>query len=125
MNYVGIDVSKYKHDCFVVTDLGEVLNEGFSFANNAQGFSALLKELEKSAKENLRIGFEATGNYSVNLKLFLEKNGYSFMEINPVFIKEHIKSQSLRRTKTDKLDAKAIANYLSSKEYLPHKTAFY
>jgi len=88
MNYAGIDISKYKHDCFIITDLGEVLNKGFSFANNTEGFSTLLNELRKSDKENLRIGFEATGNYSINLKLFLEKNGYSFMEINPVLIKE-------------------------------------
>ena len=125
MNYAGIDISKYKHDCFIITDLGEVLNKGFSFANNTEGFSTLLNELRKSDKENLRIGFEATGNYSINLKLFLEKNGYSFMEINPVLIKEHIKSQSLRRTKTDKLDAMAIANYLAAKAYLPHRTSFY
>jgi len=125
MNNVGIDISKYKHDCFIVTDFGEVLNEGFSFENNAKGFSELLNELRKSDKENLRIGFESTGNYSINLKLFLEKNGYSFMEINPILVKEHIKSQSLRRTTTDKLSAMAIANYLVAKEYLPHLTSFY
>lgn len=125
MTYAGIDISKYKHDCFIITDLGEVRNEGFSFSNNAEGFSVLLNELRKSDTETLRIGFEATGNYSINLKLFLEKNGYSFMEINPLLIKEHIKSQSLRRTKTDKLDAVAIAGYLAAKEYLPHQTSFY
>jgi hypothetical protein len=103
MNCVGIDIAKHKHDCFIITELGEVLNEGFSFENNAKGFSALLDELKKSGRETIRIGFESTGNYSINLKLFLEKNGYSFMEINPVLVKEHIKSQSLRRTTTDKL----------------------
>lgn len=39
MNYVGIDISKYKHDGFIITDLGEVVNEGFSFTNNAEGFA--------------------------------------------------------------------------------------
>lgn len=125
MNYAGIDISKHKHDCFIVADFGEVVNEGFSFANNAEGFSTLLGVLRKCDNQNLKIGFEATGNYSINLKLFLEKNGYSFMEINPILIKEHIKSTSLRRTKTDRLDAMSIANYLAAKEYLPHRTSFY
>ncbi len=125
MNYAGIDISKHKHDCFIVSDFGEVISESFSFKNNADGFSILLSELRKCDKENLRIGFESTGNYSINLKLFLEKNGYSFMEINPILIKEHIKSMSLRKTKTDKLDAMAIASYLADKPYLPHRTSFY
>lgn len=125
MNYVGIDISKYKHDCFIITDFGEVVNEGFSFTNNAEGFAALLGELKKMDADNVRIGFESTGHYGVNLKLFLEKSGYSFMEINPVFVKEYIKSQSLRRTHTDRLDPKHIAGYLMEKAYRPHQTSFY
>jgi len=125
MNYIGIDISKYKHDCFIMTDLGEVINEGFSFTNNAEGFVMLQKELELCKKGNIQIGFEATGNYGINLKLFLERIGYDYMEINPLLIKEYIKSQTLRRTKTDKLDAKAIAGYLLEKGYRPNQTSFY
>jgi transposase len=125
MNYAGIDISKCKHDCFILSDFGEVVNEGFSFANNAEGFKALEKELNLCGKGNVRIGFEATGNYSINLKLFLEKNGYDFMEINALLVKEYIKSNSLRRTTTDKLSARAIAGYIHAKEYRPHQMDFY
>lgn len=76
MNYVGIDISKYKHDLFILTDLGEVVNAGFTFANNAKGFGQLQKELELCGQGNVRIGLEATGNYGINLKLFLEKIGF-------------------------------------------------
>ena len=125
MNYAGIDISKYKHDCFILSDLGEIVNEGFSFANNAEGFRRLQKELERCGQDNVRIGFEATGNYGINLKLFLERIGFDYMEINPLLIKEHIRSNTLRRTKTDKLDAKAITDYLLAKAYQPHPTSFY
>lgn len=125
MNYAGIDISKYKHDCFILSDFGEVVNAGFTFTNNADGFRLLQKELEHFGKGNVRIGFEATGNYGINLKLFLEKIGFDYMEINPLLIKEHIRSNTLRRTKTDKLDAIAITGYLLSKEYQPHRTSFY
>ncbi len=125
MNYVGIDISKYKHDCFIMTDLGEVINDGFSFTNNAGGFAMLQRELELCGKGNVRIGFEATGNYGINLKLFLERIGYDYMEINPLLIKEYIKGKTLRRTKTDKLDAAAIAGYILAEGYRPHQTSFY
>ena len=125
MNYAGIDISKYKHDCFITTEFGDVVNAGFAFTNNAEGFALLQTELERCGRGNVRIGFEATGNYGINLKLFLERAGFDFMEINPLLIKEHIKSNTLRRTKTDRLDAKAIADYIIAKEYKPHRTTFY
>lgn len=125
MNYAGIDISKYKHDCFILSDFGEVIHAGFSFANNVEGFKTLEQELRKCGEGNVRIGLEATGNYGINLKLFLEKIGFDYMEINPMLIKQHIKSTTLRRTKTDKLDAKAIADYIKEREYRPNPEGFY
>jgi len=125
MNYAGIDVSKYKHDCCIITEFGDVINEGFTFTNNAEGFGRLQKELEQCGTGNVRIGFEATGNYGINLKLFLEGLGYEYMEINPLLVKEYIRSNTLRRTTTDKLCARAIAGYISEKKYRPHPTSFY
>ena len=124
MIYVGIDIAKFKHDYFIFNDFGEILGDG-TFTNTAEGFALLLKELQKCGNDLIKIGFESTGNYSVNLKLFLEKNGYSFMEINPVLVKEYRKSQSLRRTTTDKLCAKDIAGYIAEKDYRAHPTGFY
>lgn len=126
MYYVGIDISKYKHDCFICTETGEVIQENLSFANTNEGFCELLnllKSLDNSKK--IRIGFEATGHYGMNLKLFLEKNNYSFMEFNPALVKKFIAGQTLRRTKTDKKDAIQITKYLISVDYKPHPTQFY
>ena len=125
MIYAGIDISKHKHDCFILSDFGEVVNAGFSFTNTAKGFARLQKELEGYEQANIRIGFEATGNYAVNLKLFLEKNGFDYMEINPFLAKEYTRSISLRRTVNDKICAKNIANYLCERVYNPNPTDFY
>ena len=124
MTFVGIDISKYKHDCFIVNDLGEVIEPVFSFENNASGVAKLSSALDK-IKDEKRIGFEATGHYGLNLKHFLITSGNSFMEINPVLIKKYIQSHSLRRTKTDKLDATIIASYLSSVEFKPYPASLY
>lgn len=126
MYFFGIDISKYKHDCFIATETGEVINEHFSFENNRKGFDELLLLLNSlNPNYEKRIGFEATGNYSMNLKLFLEKNDLSFMEFNPYTIKQFIKAQTLRRTKTDKADAFNIATKLMSVPYKPYPKQFY
>ena len=126
MYFVGIDISKYKHDCFVCTETGEVIETNLSFQNTNEGFNQLLNLLKfiDNSKE-IRIGFEATGHYGMNLKLFLEKNNYSFMEFNPKLVKEFISGQTLRKTKTDKKDAYQITKYLISVDYKPHPKQFY
>ena len=126
MYYVGIDVSKYKHDCFIVTSDGEVIRESFSFGNDHDGFQTLLSALDPLGDHsNIRIGFEATAHYTLNLKLFLENAHYSFMEFNPVLLSKFNKSQTLRRTKTDAIDCAAIARWLMTVEYKPYPIGFY
>ena len=125
MIYVGIDISKYKHDCFICKDTGEVIVENLSFDNNKKGFQQLLDLLKPYDNSNVHIGLEATGHYGWNLKLFLEKNNYSFMEFNPLLVKEFYKSLTLRKTKTDKADAIVIARKLMSVPYKPNSKLFY
>lgn len=126
MYFVGIDISKYKHDCFICTETGEVIEENLSFTNTNEGFIQLLNLLKSlDNNQKIRIGFEATGHYGMNLKLFLEKNNYSFMEFNPALVKRFISTQTLRRTKTDKKDAMLITKYLISVDYKPHPKQFY
>ena len=125
MIYVGIDISKYKHDCFICKDTGEVIVENLFFTNNKKGFQQFLDLLKPYDNSNVRIGLEATGHYGLNLKLFLEKNNYSFMEFNPLLVKEFKKSLTLRRTKTDKVDSIVICQKLMSVPYKPNSKLFY
>ena len=125
MTYIGIDISKYKHDCFICNDTGEVIVENLSFENTKKGFQQFLDLLKSYDNDNVHIGLEATGHYGLNLKLFLEKNNYTFMEFNPLLVKEFKKSLSLRRTKTDKVDATIICQKLMSVPYKPNSKLFY
>ena len=128
MYLIGIDIAKYKHDCFIIDNNGQVIRDSFSFDNSQEGFLYLLdvlKSLDRSQK--IKIGLEATGHYGTNLKLFLNDHGYSFMEFNPLLVKRFASSHSLRRTKTDKCDASLIASVLSDPtiKYKPYRFSSY
>ena len=124
--FIGLDLSKYKHDCFITNENGEVIKDTFSFNNDFIGFNTLLNVLQSlDSIQEKRIGLEATGHYGSNLKIFLEENNFSFMEINPILISRFSKATTLRRTKTDKIDARLIALYLSTVDYKPYPTKSY
>ena len=124
MYFVGIDISKFKHDCAIIDELGDVITTSWSFNNDCEGFS-LFRELLNALDGEMRIGFESTGHYGHNLKMFLESNNFSFMEINPLLISRFVRGKSLRKTKTDSLDAQSIAQYLMTVEYKPYPPSFY
>ena len=69
MVYVGIDVAKDKHDCYIVNSDGEVLAEVFTISNNLDGFNLLFQRLQSVAPDlsNIKVGLEATGHYSYNI----------------------------------------------------------
>ncbi len=123
--YIGIDISKYKHDFCIISNTGEVIVENSSFENNKKGFQYLLEQLKPYNKSEVHIAFEATGHYSLNLELFLINQGYSFMRMNPLVIHQFLKTRSLRRTKTDKADSLTIANYLMSVPFKPNSNLLY
>ena len=123
--YIGIDISKYKHDFCIISNTGEVIVENSSFENNKKGFQYFLDQLKSYNKSECQIAFEATGHYSLNLELFLIDQGYSFMKTNPLVIHQFLKARSLRRTKTDKADSLTIANYIMSVPYKPNSNLLY
>ena len=124
MYFIGIDISKFKHDCAVIDDSGKIITPSWSFTNDSEGFSQL-KLLLDSLDSETRIGLESTGHYGMNLKLFLETNNFSFMEFNPLLINRFVKSKSLRKTKSDSIDCVMIARYLMTVEYKPYLSSFY
>ena len=119
MLLIGIDVAKDKHDCFICDSEGNVIKDVFTFSNDREGFNLLLSFMPTSS-ENVKVGLEATGHYSLNLINFLIDNGYSPVVFNPLQINLFRKAHTLRKTKTDKIDAKLIALMLSSSDAKPH-----
>ena len=113
---VGIDVSKDKHDCFIVNSEGEVLADVFTIHNTMDGFNFLLQRIRDCTmpQDKIKVGLEATGHYSYNLLGFLLDNGLTTYVLNPLRTNLYRKSLSLRKTKTDRVDARTIAHMLLS-----------
>lgn len=61
---------------------------------------------------DIKVGLEATGHYHLNLLRSLLDNGLPSFVINPLHTNLFRKGQSLRKTKTDKIDAASIAMML-------------
>ncbi len=125
MTYVGIDVAKDKHDCYIVNSDGEVLADVFTIPNDQIGFNLLFQTLQSVAPDlsKVKVGLEATGHYSYNILGFLLDKGLPTFVINPLHTNLFRKSTSLRRTKTDKVDARTIAAMLASDVVLTSYTA--
>ena len=116
MIFVGIDVAKDKHDCFIMNLEGEVLFNAFTVSNNKTGFDELYQKIKSCSADlsNIKVGLEATGHYSYNILGYLIDKGLPAFVINPLHTNLYRKSLSLRKTKTYKVDARIIAMMLMS-----------
>lgn len=116
MIYVGIDVAKSKHDCCILNSGGEIVKDVFTFPNTADGFDMFYRVITDVIPaadfQYVRIGLEATGHYSINLVAFIRSLGLEPVVFNPLAINLFRKAQTLRKTKTDKTDARFIAAML-------------
>jgi transposase len=110
--WVGIDVSK---EFFSVAGIDSGGNESFSgsYSMGFNGFGEFLKAVTSHCEDlsKVIIAMESTGCYHINLFSFLTSQGIRTMVVNPLLIANYAKL-SLRKTKTDKKDARTIAKFL-------------
>jgi len=129
MMYVGIDVAKHKHDCFIMDADGEVLADVFTIQNSREGFEGLYRRIRSlgpcPSPENTKVGLEATGHYSDNIVGFFRNIGLPPVILNPLHVNLYKKGQSLRKTKTDKSDARFIAKMMMAECFEPHSQPSY
>jgi transposase len=131
MILVGIDVASKKHDIVITNHLGEVYHKHFTIENSRSGYKKLLSEIllakEFFKDSNVRIGLESTGHYSRNILHFLILEGYNVMFINPLLTNMDRKASSVRKTKTDAIDAKAICMFLirNQNDFKPYTLSSY
>ena len=107
---LGIDIAKKKFD------IALLINNKIShkvYTNNQNGFSMLSKFLAGKNIDKVHACLEATGTYGEALATYLHQQGHSVSVVNPTRIKGFAQS-NLCRNKTDKVDAKTIANFCAA-----------
>lgn len=105
---MGIDVSKQHLDLCI--RWSEKKHVSARFPYTAKGQAELLAWLEQKGVHEGLVCLEATGRYSFEIAETLFQKGYQVSIENPLRIKHFAISQMLRQ-KTDKLDAKILADY--------------
>lgn len=106
---VGIDVSKGKSTVCIMKSGGEVLQTPIDILHTMESVLALAKRL-KSYGEEVRVVLEDTGHYHWPVVTLLTENGVFVCCVNALRMKKFC-SQSIRKTKTDKIDAIKIAQF--------------
>jgi transposase len=115
MVFCGIDVSAATLNVAVQQENQRI--EERVFDNTASGHKALTAWLQKG-KLPARVSLEATGIYSLDLALALDRaTGVEVAVLNPKLI--HRFAQTLRRSKTDSADAQVLAEYSRRMPFTP------
>lgn len=110
--YVGVDIAKYEHVASIVDSAtGELIVDSLHFDNSLKGFKELLSRLSKLNKKDVVIGFESTAHYHQALFNYLTEHHYKCYLINPLMV-SRFRSISLRDSKNDNIDSRAISGFL-------------
>jgi len=111
--FVGIDISKDNFNVAIL-DLQQNVILELKMEQKYDDYERLVTILIGMAeKEEIAIGIESSGNYHMNLLIFLLENGFrNTVLINPFLIHNFYKSLTLRRTKTDRIDARVIGQFM-------------
>ena len=105
-NSIGIDISKRLISVYI-----PIISLFIEIENNVKGFRSLISKLKKQYKKEFDktvLVFEPTGSYSVPLTKFCFDKSIKCFIINPKQSANFAKANG-ERNKTDKIDAKVLA----------------
>jgi transposase len=120
---VGLDISKGESQVQAFVDKGKPFRKSFKVSHTLEGFGLLVEFLELVQKETGMkppVILEATGHYQTPVVHYLEERGYLLIIINPL-ISYKAKSSSLRKVKTDAVDAYHLCELFYKEELEPYK----
>jgi len=105
---IGLDIAKGESQVQAFLQKKKPYKKSFKFTHDVQGlnqFFRFYKEVEKAAGLPPVVIFESTGHYHEPVLQFLEEHEVTYYLVNPVISHEAKKTTSLRKVKTDAIDA--------------------
>lgn len=77
IHFIEIDISKYKHNSCIISTDSQKISSKVTIKNNKSSFEKLLTSFYSlSNPEDLKIEFESTAPYALNLDSSLKKLSY-------------------------------------------------
>lgn len=119
--FVGIDISKDSFSACAISSPQDIIFEE-KFSMDSHGFKAFIRKLSTFPKNSILIGKESSGCYYINLFVYLSKKNFNCVVLNPLIVKG-VQNMEIRKTKTDRSDARRIAFALYTAQHvLPEKS---
>lgn len=120
---VGLDVAKGESQIQGFLDKKKPYKNSFKVSHTMEGLEILLHfliEIENDTGVRPPVVLESTGHYHTPVVQYLDKQGYLIIIVNPL-ISYRAKSSSLRKVKTDVIDAKHLCELYYKEELEPQK----
>ena len=119
MYYVGIDIAKQFHIACVLDESNKLIVKNLRIESEISDFSLLHSELINITNDRSKflIGMEATGLLFENLYIFLQKQGYNVVLLNPYQTNRFREMDTMKYVKNDNIDSQMIAALLKSGRY--------
>jgi transposase len=120
---IGLDVAKGESQVQAFLDKKKPYKKSFKIAHSLEGLASLLdfiKELEDVSGGRPPIVLESTGHYHTPIVQYFEDRGYLLIIVNPL-ISYRAKSSSLRKVKTDVIDARHLCELYYKEDLEPDK----
>jgi transposase len=120
---VGLDVAKGESQVQAFLDQSKPYGKSFSMKHTKEEldqFLDFLKEVEEVAGQLPMVILESTGHYHSPVIQYLEEQGILYILLNPI-ISYQAKKSSLRKVKTDAIDAYQLCVLYYKEDFEPHK----
>ena len=120
---IGLDVAKGESQVQAFLDKKQPYKKSFKVAHTLEGLASLLdfiREVEDVSGRRPPIVLESTGHYHTPIVQYFEDRGYLLIIVNPL-ISYRAKSSSLRKVKTDIIDARHLCELYYKEDLEPYK----
>jgi transposase len=120
---IGLDIAKGESQVQAYLDRREPYKSSFKVAHTLDGLKCLhdfFLEVERVSGVRPPVVLEATGHYHTPVVQYFEERNYLIIIVNPL-ISYRAKSSSLRKVKTDIIDAHHLCELYYKEELEPYK----
>jgi transposase len=121
---IGLDIAKGQSQGQAFFDKGQPYGKSFTVNHTREGlvaFHSLLNLIEQETGQQPMVILESTGHYHLPVTRFLEDQNYLYILVNPILSYQAKKSSSLRKVKTDAIDAYALCELFYKEDFEHHK----